>query len=183
MSKHFLFIAFLIWSGGLVAQSVTSNHHFGLGLRFQKTHNLYWENGLTASYQNDSILNRQLVFGFSYVSSRLGSAMASNALKQDEFQFSVGYIKEKPWFNFVKPIVKLNTGYFTADYESAIFDVLPHSSFILSLEPGLVFEQPSIPVSGFLSFGYNFITGDGVSGPGSLYPLFYQVSVLYSIPF
>ena len=71
-------------------------------------------------------------------------------------------------------------GYFHADYEEAVFNVLPNNSFLLSLDAGLYYEFKA-PVTIDLSAGYNFISGKGSSGPGTLYPFFYQMSIYYTL--
>ena len=74
----------------------------------------------------------------------------------------------------------LNTGFFHADMELPQFDVLPHNSMLLQLETGL-FYKFKFPVATSLSVGYNLINGDGVNVPGTLFPVFYQLSVFYYI--
>ncbi|MBP8851070.1 MAG: hypothetical protein KBG80_11005 [Breznakibacter sp.] len=64
------------------------------------------------------------------------------------------------------------------EYET--FKILPHKSPLFSLEGGIAFKL-KYPVKLFNSFGYNFITGDGISGPGTLYPFYYQISLLYVV--
>jgi hypothetical protein len=53
------------------------------GFRFQKAQKLYWENGFALDFASPKIADRRIHFGASYVTSRLGSAMGSNAIKQD----------------------------------------------------------------------------------------------------
>jgi hypothetical protein len=159
----------------VIGQEV-SNHEFTAGIRIQKTHNLYFENGLTLDYTNSKLWDRRIHFGFNYFTSRWGTAFHSNALKQDNY---LGTIQ----FNFRRekllcPFVRLNVGYFFANLESPIFSDLPHTSALLSMEGGILFNL-KIPIQPAISFGYNFITGDGLSGPGTLFPLFYQLSINY----
>ena len=52
---------------------------------------------------------------------------------------------------------------------------------LLSGEAGLYYKF-KFPLAACLSVGYNLINGDGVSKPGTLFPVFYQLSVLYMIP-
>lgn len=151
-----------------------------LGLRMQKTHNLYFENGLTLDYCTPKILNNKLHLSFSYITSRLGTAFNSNAVKQDNYLLSTGY-------NFmnsklINPIIQLNIGFFYSDMEYEIFQSLPHKSPLLSFETG-IYVNPKYPYKAKATVGYNFITGDGVSGPGTLYPLFFELSIFYSFNF
>lgn len=149
-----------------------------VGTRFQKTQKLYWENGFTAELTSPKLVNNRVHLGLSYVSSRLGSAVGTNAIKQDNFMLNLGYYfrPEKD----LQPFARLNTGYFHADYEYEIFDVLPNNAFLLSVDAGLSYEF-KVPFTINLSAGYNLNTGDGSSGPGTLYPVFYQMSLYYTI--
>jgi hypothetical protein len=149
-----------------------------VGIRLQQTVNLYNENGIAVSYSCKAIKPDRLYFGFSYVTSRLGTAFHSNAIKQDNYLVSAGwYIRRK---HIIRPFVRLNTGYFSADYGNKIFDVLPRKSLLLSSDIGLCFQTNS-PVKISTSIGYNFITGNGLSGPGTLYPVFYQLTLSWNL--
>ena len=149
-----------------------------VGLRIQKASGLYWENGLDFEYSNKNILNDKLFFGFSYISSRLGTAFNSNAIKQDNYILSARYYARKG--KQLRPFSKFNLGYFTADYGSEIFDVLDNTSVITSLEFGLSYTFiKKLKLSS--SFGYNFISGDGMNGPGTLYPVFIQSTISWNL--
>ncbi len=149
-------------------------HSYDVGLRFQKTVDLYYENGITGQYN----LTKRIIVGASYFTSRLGSAISSNAIKQDNFIVSGAYVfrpKKK-----LQPFARLNTGYFVADYESDIFKSLSNSSALLALDGGLLYSFKS-PLKLNLSLGYNAITGDGTQGSGTLYPVFLQTSVMWNL--
>lgn len=148
------------------------------GLRLQKTHGLYWENGFSADYTHSSLWNNRIHFGFSVVTSRIGSAYNSHALKQEKYLFSTGACLLKD--HLVRPIGRINIGYFYADYEADIFDDLPNTSFMFSLEGGLFIDPPS-PIQIELTLGYNLITGNGIKGPGTLYPFFYQITMSWVV--
>ena len=81
----------------------------------------------------------------------------------------------------LNPFIDVNLGWFHADYGSEIFDGLPNNSLLFSIEPGANYMFTD-QVGGTLGFGYNLIAGDGIQGPGTLYPLFYQLSVHYKLP-
>jgi len=156
---------------------MSQTHELSVGFRVQKSVHLYWENGFSADYTNTQLHNNQIHIGFSYCTSRLGTAWHSNAIKQDNYLIYGAYQfrKEKVW----QPLLKLNTGYFVSDMEFEIFEVLPHQSALLSLEGGIVIKPTNTPIKLNASLGYNFITGNGLSGPGTLYPLFYQFTLQY----
>lgn len=148
------------------------------GIRIQKTQKLYWENGISFDVNSPRILDRRFHLGASYVTSRLGSAMGSNAIRQDNYLLSSAYhFRPKKQ---LQPYTRLNIGYFHADYEEAIFDVLPNSAILLSIDAGLSYDF-NAPFALSLSTGYNVNTGNGTSGPGTLYPVFYQMSIYYTI--
>jgi hypothetical protein len=169
------FLLLLLLAGPAFAQK---QQVLDVGLRLQKSVGLYQENGIMAQYASESIANEKLYVGFAYLSSRLGTAFRSNAIRQDQFLLSAAwmFLPHKR----VRPLLRANTGYFTADYEEAMFDDLPNRSLLASLEAGLAYD-PAIPLKVSSSLGYNLITGDGVKGPGTLYPVFWQLSLSWDI--
>lgn len=148
------------------------------GIRIQKTVNFYYENGISIQYSNRNLKPDKLYFGFSYITSRLGTAWNSNAIPQDNFLLSPAwYFRPQHVF---RPLFRLNLGYFHASYGDEIFDDLSNSSFLLSPEFGASFET-NLPLKFMLTFGYNLITGDGLSGAGTVYPLYIQTTVSWNI--
>ncbi len=145
-----------------------------VGIRFQKTLNLYTENGITAQYTNPRWVHNRLSVGASYVTSRLGTALSSNAIKQDNLLLFTVYYFRPNWL--FQPFVKANVGYFKADYGNDLFSDLPQRSLLASPEVGLCY-CPNLPLKISGSIGYNLLTGNGVSGPGTLYPVFVQSSI------
>jgi hypothetical protein len=171
MNKRILLLIFLCFPS---AAAFSQTHSVDAGLRFQKAVGLYYENGITAQYN----FNNRWTGGVSYVSSRLGSAWGTNALKQDNLIISGAYHFRPA--KSLKPFLRFNTGYFHADYESEIFESLPNSSLLASLETGLAYQFKS-PLKINFSAGYNAISGDGLDSPGSLYPIFFQSSITWNI--
>lgn len=174
-----LFFFLIIWmlcfsAGSALGQGGTLD----VGLRLQKTLNLYHENGVTLQYTSSGILKNRLALGFNYVSSRLGSAIGSNALKQDNIFFSGTYLFRPQ--RTIHPFLRANAGWFRANYESEVFQNLDNSSPLLSAEFGLIVPTKTRLKTG-ASLGYNLITGSGTKGPGTLYPVFYQLSVTWSL--
>ena len=149
-----------------------------VGIRLQKSINLYTENGVTVQYTNPKWMGQRLYIGASYVTSRLGTALNSNAIKQANYLFTVLYYFRPKWL--IQPVFKANAGYFKADYGSALFDELPKTSLLASPEFGLCY-CPNFPLKVNASIGYNLITGNGLTGPGTLYPVFVQTSVTWNI--
>ena len=129
-------------------------------------------------YTNPKLAHRRLYLGASYVTSRLGTALNSNAIKQDNFLATVSYYFRPTWL--IQPVAKASVGYFNADYGSDLFNGLPQTSLLASPELGLCY-CPNFPLKINASVGYNVITGDGLSGPGTLYPVFVQTSITWNI--
>jgi hypothetical protein len=176
MKKTGLFFLFLlIVAPQLRAQEVVS-YELGVGLKSQKTEQLYWENGIGADFTSDFLLNKRLHLKLSYISSRIGSAFNTNAIKQDNYIFGVNwhFMSQKD----LQITAGLNTGFFHADMERSVFNILPHNSMLFSAETGL-FYKFKMPLAVNLSLGYNFVNGNGVNTPGTLFPLYYQASFFY----
>lgn len=174
---------FCYWLVGLSAfgqnrQSPTGGAVLDVGVRFQKSINLYTENGFTVQYTNPRLVNSRLYVGATYVTSRLGTALSSNAIKQDNLLLFAVYYFRPNWL--LQPFVKANAGYFRADYGSDLFNDLPRTSLLASPEVGLCY-CPNFPLKVSGSIGYNLLTGNGISGPGTLYPVFVQTSITWNL--
>lgn len=176
MKKGIVLSVLFVVAGWLLQAQETST--LKGGIRLQKAQKLYWENGFAFDYSSTKILDSRMHFGASFASSRLGSAIGSNAVKQDNYLISAAYHfrPQKP----LQPFARLNLGYFKADYESPIFNALPNSTFITAIDAGFSYEF-KLPLTLELSAGYNLNAGTGVSGPGTLFPVYYQLSILYTI--
>lgn len=144
------------------------------GVRVQKTFELYWQNGLELECRHASLLSEHLSLGLSVVSSRLGSAYGSNALKQEEYLFNTAWYFRTG--KYVQPYAGLSAGWFWLDVENPAFSVIPHSAPLLALQGGCRWNFGS-RFSLQTGLGYHLLTGDGLSGPGSLYPLFMRLSL------
>ena len=172
-------IIYLLWPLCLATgPALGQNASLDAGIRFQKTQNLYYENGVTHQYSKSRLLHKRQQVGFNYVSSRLGSAIGTNALKQDNIFLSGAYFFRPR--RTIHPFLRANMGWFRADYESDLFRNLDNTSPLLSAELGLAVPAGSRLKTG-ASLGYNLITGDGSDSPGTLYPVFYQLSITYNI--
>jgi hypothetical protein len=174
MKNLLLLLCVLFFGVGLKAQNLD------VGIRIQKTHGMYWENGITAQYTIEKFKPDNFYIGLSYVSSRLGTAMSSNALKQDNYIFNTGWNFGKE----VKPLrfhARLNFGYFHAEQVSDIFKDVPNTAFLFSPEIGLKYTFSQLPLTLNLGSGYYLFTGEGGDSPGTLQPLYYHLDVTYQI--
>lgn len=176
--KSFRSLILMLLSVLLLSTMLNAQGLMSIGVRIQKTPNLYYENGLALDYHSSELWKNRIHLGASYTSSRLGSALGSNALKQDNILLSTG-LKFRQG-KTIMPIVGFNLGYFMVDTEFEIFSMLPNSSLLLSTEFGVgidIYESVSFQTT----VGYNLITGDGVDGPGTLYPIFLNFTTLYEL--
>ncbi len=149
-----------------------------VGFRMNKAIGLYLESGFSANYSHHNLFNDRLYFGASYFSSRLGSAMGSNAIKQDNYVvFTSWYFRETKKY---RPFLRVNAGYFNSDYESEIFKDLDNSSGIFSFEAGYS-RKFLTPLKWAISAGYNLSAGDGTNGSGTLYPIYLQSTLSWNI--
>lgn len=171
MKKTFFLLIFIVAVGALNAQ-------LNVGLVSQKTQKLYWENGVGADYTSNLLLRKRIHLKASFVTSRLGSALNSNAIKQESFTVGADYrfFRRSP----IQLLAGLNAGFFKAHYDDPQFDVLPSSSPLVQFETGLSYHF-ILPLTVSASFGYNFLNSNGESGPGTLFPVFYQMKLMYRI--
>lgn len=149
-----------------------------IGLVIQKTQSLYIENGFSINLSSPKVLENRISIGLRFITSKLGSAFRTNAIKQDHLLLNIGYHFRSR--KRLQAFSRLNVGYFHANYEYAIFETLPNSSLLCSLDAGISYVFKA-PISINLSTGYNFITGSGSKRPGTLYPLYYQISIYYTL--
>jgi len=177
--KILFFLLFLALIPELKSQNTSNNSlEIGVGVISQQTLKLYCENGVGVDLAADFLLEKRLHVKLSYITSRFGSALGSNAIKQDYYLMGLDWrFRAQSDFQI---FAGLSTGYFMADYEVNIFNGLPSSSLILAPEVGLVYKF-KFPVSLGLSGGYNLISGNGISVPGTLFPLYGRLSVLYDL--
>jgi hypothetical protein len=171
--KKFIIISFVLFSFANQAQTLK------VGLRFQKTQEMYWENGISSQYTFAKFKPNQFFLGFDYVTSRLGSAYNSNAIKQDSYLFSGSWL-----FNKNKPyhiVTRLNMGYFYSNLEEAIFKDVPNTSFLFSPEVGFTYVFKKVPISLNLGTGFYIITARDGYSPGTLQPLYFHFDIYYTL--
>ena len=169
-------IYIILFCSFLCSIATAKDEQLSLGLRFQHSINMYNENGFTLQFTPKNLLNDQLSFGASYISTRFGSALNSNAIIQDNILLHSTYVFSS---SALSPHVRLSAGYCFANYESSLFDEIDSSMPLLSLEAGARYTF-DIPLNVQASLGYNLITSDGSSGIGTVYPLFVQCTLSWS---
>jgi hypothetical protein len=169
----------LILSVLLLTAIVSYAQTYDVGIRIQKTHNMYLENGISLKYSFKDFAPNQFYLGFDYVTSRLGSAINSNAIKQDNYIFSSSwyFFKEKPFHL----ITRLNVGYFYSDYEEPFFDELPNTAFLLAPEIGVNYTFKDLPIALNLGSGYYIDLAKSGYSPGTLQPLYYHLDIHYTL--
>ncbi len=173
-----ILFSFAILSFSFSQNNSGSSYELGVGIISQQTLKLYSENGAGVDFAADFLLNRHLHVKVSYVTSRLGSAFGSNAIKQDSYLFGLDW-RFRAQQNF-QVLAGISTGYFMADYEESMFNSLPSKSIMFAPELGFVYKL-HFPLSVGLTGGYNVINGNGINVPGSLFPVYLRLSVLYDL--
>ena len=122
-----------------------------IGIKVQKTNAMYWENGISDQYSFASFKSDQFHVGFDFITSRLGTAFNSNALKQES------YVASALWYfrrgKSIRFYTRLNSGFFHADLEEDFFKELPHNAFLVSPEIGLSYNFKNLPLVANLGSG------------------------------
>ncbi len=131
---------------------------------------------LWREYNSDFLFKNKLKLKTAIITSRLGSALNSNAIKQESYTIGAD------WRFFNSKAFQLSTGVnggiFKADYEDIQFESLTNKSGLTQMEVGL-HHQFNIPINLSASVVYNIINSDGTQGAGTLFPLSYQVKLYY----
>lgn len=174
--KKILIFVFVIFCFSAFSQDSTFS--FSAGARFKKYIGFYWQNGMSAEFSSSKILNKKISFGLNVASSKLGTALIKNAISTFEIEFSA--IKYFRLTKKVKPFLRLNTGIASANFGDDTFDNITNKSALLSIETGIkghIYKSIDIVAGG----GLNAITGNGISNLGTVYPVYFQLSLLYVI--
>jgi len=171
--KKILLLFILLPFGVLNAQKLN------VGIRIQKTQNMYWENGFSVQYAFKNFKPERFHLGFDFVTSQLGSAFKSNAIKQSHFLISGSwnFIQDKPFHL----ITRLNIGYFYSNLEYDFFDDIPNTAFLLSPEVAFSYAFQKQPVKLQLGSGYYIDFAKAGYSPGTLQPLYYHLDVYYTL--
>ena len=182
MKKYiFLFLGIMGLMQYAGAQIDTAKTDFSLGLRTKKYVGFYYLNGFSGDISFQKVMDHKLHFGFNVATSLLGSGLASNAVTATEVEVSVSrfYRVHKR----LQPMLRLNVGFANAHYGDAIFDDLPQNDMLLSFEPGIAytFPQKGNRMKILLSGGYNFISGNGITGLGTVYPVYGSFSFFWKM--
>jgi hypothetical protein len=182
MKKYFfLFLGIMGLMQYAGAQIDTAKTDFSLGFRTKKYVGFYYLNGFSGDISFKKVMDHKLHFGFNVATSLLGSGLASNAVTATEVEVSVSrfYRVHKR----LQPLVRLNAGFANAHYRDEIFDDLPQNDMLLSFESGIAytFPQKQNRMKILLSGGYNFISGNGITGLGTVYPVYGAFSFFWKL--
>ncbi len=178
MIKKISFLLLIVFLSNKSNAQMNEPHSIQIGIRMQKAAGFYWSNGITAEYTPKLFAENGLNFGMYIVSSKLGTAFNSNAIPVHEINLSaIKYFRNKHLF---RPLVRLNLGYAQANYKSDLFNDIPNKSMISSLETGVSYRF-NYPIQIGISGGYNFITGDGLSGLGTTFPFYAGINLQYKL--
>src|SRR5919199_1041818 len=110
--KTAVVIVWLVPLSALAQNSQNGTHAvLDVGIRLQKAIGLYTENGILAQYTSPKLASKRLYIGASYVTSRLGTAINSNAIKQDNVLLYAAYYFRPRWLivRLSKPTQAIST--------------------------------------------------------------------------
>jgi len=175
MKKILISCLLLSFFSLLHAQEDSVKWNLELGIRAKKFAGFYWENGLSGEVSSDRLLQNKLHFGANFTTSILGTALFKNAIPTYNIELSALYFWRLD--KQIQPLARINGGFAFADYGNA-YSSLPSSMPIFSLETGISYQASEIWRL-TLSGGLNLITGNGVKGIGTVYPIFGQFSLFY----
>jgi hypothetical protein len=161
----------------VIGCTITSNQ-LEIGSLFQKSYHFYWENGITATYRPANIMNSRLGIGLNILSSKLGSALGTNAIRQNQI-LVFGQYDFRPGKS-IRPFVQANFGYIKAQFDQLKFSDLELQSLLMSINAGVA---GTIKENWILkgSQGYNIIGSNGRSGLATIYPFIFHLSAQYII--
>ena len=174
--KKLLLFTFVLY--GFLLQSQTLN----AGLRIQKTNEMYWENGISVQYSFKDFKPQRFYLGFDFVTSRLGTAYNSNAIKQNSYIASASW-HGKEWgvLPGMRFVTRLNIGYLVADMEEEFFNEIPNTAFLFSPEIGFAYNFKKLPIGLYLGSGYYINFAPEGESPGTFQPLYYHLDIYYRI--
>ncbi len=173
MIKAFFFMLAFVGATSLFGQT------FNVGIKIQKSHLMYWENGISAQYSFEKFKPNQFYLGFDYLTSVLGSALGSNALPQHRYLASAAwhFRKEKAF----QIVTKLNVGFLHVNLGSDLFKDLPQNAFLVSPEVGLRYNFTQLPLAVHLGGSWNLNFAPEGNSPGTLTPLAYNLTIYYPL--
>jgi hypothetical protein len=150
---------------------------FRAGIALRKFVGFYWVNGVTAEWSPSILQKRRLSAGVTLIHSALGSAAGTRAIPLFNGEICLYWDPfRKAMFH---PRAGMNVGYAKAWYGQE-FEALASHALLFSIELG-VSATVKKKFSGALTLGYNAITGDGLSGGGFIFPVFFQGKFLYRL--
>jgi hypothetical protein len=177
MKKYFvLFICASLFKIGF-SQKADSSLHFSAGLSFKKFAGFYSMGGVCAEVSGARMGKGQLFLGLNVTSSSLGSAFLNNGIPviASEVYGRWAFLKQKR----VQPFVMLNVGCAKAFPGSDKYNSITTSALLVSPEAGVACRISS-HISAQGGLGYHLTSGNGLKGPGFIYPVCFQLRLLYS---
>lgn len=176
-NNKFLFFLFcgLIVSLSSKAGDSTSTWHIGPVMR--KYTGFYWLNGAGAEFHPQSLRKYNCLLGVTLVHSNLGTNLLAKAIPT--FNFEIAAIKKFKLTHFLAARVALHGGYAHANYGHATFEKIANQAPLVGLDFGMDYKHKQwLAVA---TLGYQGISGTGVKGLATVFPVYLQIKVLYLI--
>ena len=175
-----LMIVAAAWFSMLAAdlRAGDSTRTFYGGITLRKMAGFYWLNGFSAEYRPKQFLHGHFRTGLNLTSSMFGSALVSRAIPVYCYELYAQFqLRRKA---LISPFVTLSAGYAHAVYGGEFAGSLQRWQSLVAPEVGMS-VKPFNRIDFHLSAGYNIISGNGVSGMGVIYPVFFQLRALMHV--
>ena len=177
MKTILLIVLIILTQPFTFCQDTTNTVQLELGLRTKKYVGFYWVNGLSAEISTHKIASGSLHLGVNLASSTFGSAFRSNAIPTLETELAI--IKYFRYTKSFQPITRLNLGYSKAFYGEG-FSNITSKGMLCSIETGFQYRIIK-KLTASLFGGYNLITGNGINGLGTIYPIYFGITTKYDL--
>jgi len=145
----------------------------------QRSMGMYTENGLSLDYRNASMRSSKVEYNLFAITSVLGSALGTNALRQAHFGLSSTYFFRKD--KALRSYVRLGVAYFVSEKTAAIFETVPRKDTYIFPETGIRYAWQKTPLSLLMGLGYRVQMNPENQSPGTLNPLFYHLTLSYVV--
>lgn len=173
--KKLFYIILIFVSSFVEGQSIDTNHSISAGIRLKKYTGFYWVNGISGEFHSTKLLNNKLHLGLNIATSNLGTAFNSNALSTWETEISTIYFFRSS--KKLNPIARFNLGFASVQIDDK-YSSIPSRSFIASIETGVNYSINSYSTRMFV--GYNLLSGNGITGLGTIYPIYGGIGIMKS---
>jgi len=174
--KWGLIVLFLI-STWCSLKASDSTQTWMVGPAMRKYVGFYWLNGVSAEWQPKSFRKYKCFLGATLVHSNLGTNLFSKAIPT--FNFEISAIRKFTLAKNLSTRIAVNGGYAHANYGNPTFDKIANQAPLVGLDVGVDNQHQQWLMAATL--GYQGISGTGVKGLATVYPVYLQIKAFYLI--